>query len=138
MPNLNVVLSGATMQVVDTATSTTRVNSSLGNPTLAAADSSHIDFLPIAAAGTAITLPAATCFIVAIRNLGGINGTPAGNITVRAQATGGALPAAADSPVLVPNGVYLYWQPATTAGGIIALTLVASVNLTPVEILLSA
>lgn len=138
MPNLNVILSGATLQVVDTATSTTRVNSSLGNPTLGAAVESYIDFLPIAAAGTALTLPAATIWALCIRNLGGINGTPAGNITIRAQAIGGALPAAADSPIIVPNGCYVYINPTTGAGGLIAVTLVASINLTPVEILLAA
>lgn len=138
MANLNVVLSGATLQVVNTADSTVRVNSSLASPTLPAADSSYIDFFPVLAAGSALTLPATTIWVLAIRNLGGINGTPAGNITVRRQVTGGALTAVADSEIVMPNGVYIYWNTAETAGGIIAVTLVASVNLTPVEILMSA
>lgn len=138
MANLNVVLSGATLQVVNTADSTVRVNSSLASPTLPAAESSYSDFLPILAAGSAMTLPAATIWVLAIRNLGGINGTPAGNITVRKQVTGGALTAAADSEIIMPNGVYIYWNTTETAGGIVAVTLIASVNLTPVEILMSA
>lgn len=136
--NIAVTLGGAALQVVNNSDSTTRVNSSLGSPSLAASESSYIDYLPIAAAGTILTLPAATIWVLAIRNLGGINATPAGNITVQIQATGGALNSAANSPIIVPNGVYLYWNPAETAGGIIAVTLVASVNATPVEILMAA
>lgn len=137
--NLSVILSGAALQVINTVDSTTRVNSSLGSPALPASESSYTDFLPIAnGAGTVLTLPAATIWVLCVRNLGGINATPAGNITVQAQATGGALPAAANSPIVTPNGVFLYWNIAETAGGIIAVTLVASVNLTPVEILMAA
>lgn len=136
--SLNVILSGATLQVVDNTTSTTRVNSSLANPTLGAAVETYIDFMPIGVGGTAITLPAATIWALCIRNLGGINGTPAGNITVRKQVTGGALVAAVDSEVLVPNGVYIFLQPTTGANGIIAVTLVASIANTPVEILMAA
>lgn len=137
--NLSVVLGGAALQVINTTDSTTRVNSSLASPALPASVETYIDFLPIAAGGgTILTLPAATIWVLAIRNLGGINGTPAGNITVQAQATGGALPAAANSPIVLPNGVWLYWNTAETAGGIIAVTLVASIAATPAEILMAA
>lgn len=136
--NLSVILSGATLQVVNTVDSSTRVNSSLANPTLPAAVATYIDFLPIlGGGGTVLTLPAATIWVLAIRNLGGINGTPAGNVTVQIQVTGGALQTAANSPVVAPNGVYLFWQPTETANGIIAVTLVASVANTPCEILMS-
>lgn len=137
--NLNVILSAATLQVINTVDSSTRVNSSLGNPSLPAAESTYIDFLPIATGGgTVLTLPAATIYVLCIRNLGGINATPSGNITVQVQANGGALPTAANSPIILPNGVYAYWNVAETAGGIVAVTLVASVANTPCEILMAA
>lgn len=136
--NLNVSLAGAVLQVVNTVDSTTRVNSSQGNPTLGASESTYIDFLPIALAGTALPLPAATIWFLVIRNLGGINGTPAGTITVRQQVTGGALVAAADSPIILANGIHAYINVAETAGGVIAVTLIASVANTPVEILMAA
>lgn len=110
----------------------------MASPTLNASESTYIDFLPITVADFALTLPAATIWVLAIRNLGGINGTPAGNITVRVQPTGGALPSAANSPIVLPNGVYIYWQTAETAGGIVGVTLNASIASTPVEILMSA
>lgn len=137
--NINVILSGATVQVVNTTDSTTRVNSSSGNPTLGASESTYIDFLPIAAGGgTALTLPAATIWVLYVRNLGGTNGTPSGNITVQFQAAGGALNTTANSPIVLPNGVFMYWNTAESAGGITAVTLVASVASTPVEILMAA
>lgn len=139
MANINVTLAGAAIQVVDVATASTRVNSSLGNPTLPAAESTYIDFLPIAAgAGTILTLPAATIWFLSIRNLGGINGTPAGNITALLQAAGGALPAAANSPILLPNGCLIYANTTETAGGLIAVTLIASIAATPVELEMAA
>lgn len=137
--NLNLILSGAAWQVVDNTTSTTPVNFSLNNPTLGGSVETFIDYLPVAnGAGTVLTLPAATIWVFGLRNLGGINASPAGNITVQIQVTGGALPAAANSPVVVPNGVLLFWQPTEGANGIIAVTLVASVNLTPVALILGA
>lgn len=137
--NLNVILSGATLQVVNTTDSTTRVNSSLGNPTLGGSESTYIDFLPIATTpGTTITLPAATIWCLSVRNLGGINASPSGNIQVQLTVTGGVQFAAASSPLILPNGVFVYWNPAETAGGITAVTLIASVANTPVEILMAA
>lgn len=137
--NINVVLNGATVQVINTTDSTTRVNSSSGNPTLAASESTYIDFLPIATgAGTTLTLPAATIWVLYIRNLGGVNSTPSGNIQVNFTATGGAAIGAANSPIVLPGGVFMYWNSAETAGGITAVTLISSVANTPVEILMAA
>jgi hypothetical protein len=136
--NINVSLLGALWQVIDNSVALARVNSSIGTVTLAASEATHIDYLPIAGGGTVLTLPAATIWVLAIRNLGGTNATPAGNITVQAQPTGGALPSAVNSPQVVPGGVYIYWNAAETAGGLIAVTLVASVANTPVEILMAA
>jgi hypothetical protein len=52
--------------------------------------------------------------------------------------TGGALVAAADSPIILPGGIHAYINIAETAGGVIAVTLVASVANTPVEVLMAA
>lgn len=136
--SLNVILNGATVQVVNTIDSTTRVNSSVGNPTLGAADAGYATFYPITTGGVGLPLFSTNIWVLYIRNLGGINGTPAGNITVRVQAVGGALPSAADSVILPPGGVYMYWNTAETAGGVASVTLVASVNNTPVEYLVAA
>lgn len=137
--NLNIIMSGATIQVINNVDSSTRVNSSLGNPTLAGAESTYIDFLPIATGvGTVLTLPAATIWVLCVRNLGGINASPSGNIQVQLTVTGGAQIALASSPMIIPNGVFAYWNTAETAGGITAVTLVASVANTPVEILMAA
>lgn len=137
--NLNVVLSSAILQVILNSDSSARVNSNQASPTLAAAEASYIDFFPVAAGGGSVMpLVAATVWVLAIRNLGGQNGSPAGNITVQAQPVGGALPSAANSPIVLPGGVYIYWQTAETAGGIVAVTLVASIAATPVEFLSAA
>lgn len=137
--NLNVILSAATLQVINTVDSSTRVNSSLGSPTLPASESTYIDFLPIATgAGTVLTLPASIIYVLCIRNLGGINSTPSGNIQVQLTVNGGTQIALASSPIILPNGVFAYWNVAETAGGITAVTLVASVASTPAEILMAA
>jgi hypothetical protein len=137
--NLNVILNGLSIQVVNTTDSTTRVNSSAGNPSLGASESTYTDYLPIAAGGgTTLTLPAATIWILYVRNLGGTNGTPSGNIQVNFTVTGGAAITAANSPIVLPNGVFAYWNTAESAGGITAVTLIASVANTPVEILMAA
>ena len=136
--NLNVILSGATVQVVNTLDSSTRVNASAGNPTLGATVATYYDFMPIASGGgTVITLPNTTVYVVYVRNLGGQNSSPSGNISVEFQVTGGSLVAAPNCPIVQPGGVFAYWETQETAGGVIALTLIASVNLTPVELLLA-
>lgn len=139
MAAISLILNGATIQVVNSSDSTTRVNSSLGNPTLAGNESTYIDFLPVAiGAGTTLSLPAATIWVLVIRNLGGISGTPSGNITVQLTVAGGAQIASASSPIILPSGVFAYWNTAETAGGITAVTLIASVASTPVEVLMAA
>lgn len=126
------------MQVIDTATATTPVNFSLNNPTLPAAVETFIDFFPVPAGATPLTLPAATIWVLGIRNLGGINGTPAGNVTVQVQVTGGALNTAANSEVIAPGGVKLFWNQTEAANGIIAVSVSASVANTPIAILMAA
>lgn len=134
---LNVTLNGAVAQVINTVDSSTRVNSSLGNPTLGATDSIYTSFYPVSSgSGNVITLAGTNgSWVVYVKNLGGQNSLPSGNITVQIQVTGGTLTSTANSPILPPGGVFMYWCPAESAGGVIAMTLVASVNATPVEIL---
>lgn len=136
--NINVILNGASIQVVNTNDSTTRVNSSAGNPTLSASESTYMDFLPIAVAGTVLTLPVATIYVLYIRNLGGINSAPSGSITVSFTASGGAQVAAANAPVILPGGVFAIWNSSNSSGGITAVTLTASTANTPVEVLMAA
>ena len=138
MANLAVTLSGATIQVINSADSSVRVNSSWASPSLSASVETYIDFLPVTVGALALTLPAATIWVFGLRNLGGINGTPAGNITVQYQVTGGALPTTANSPIVLPNGIFAYWQTTETAGGIVAVTLTASIANTPVELIMAA
>lgn len=137
--NLNVTLAGAILQVINTVDSSTRVNSSLGSPTLPATESTYIDFLPIATgAGTVIPLPATTIFFFFMKNLGGVNGQPSGNIQVLIQPVGGVLASAANSPMVLPGGLFIYANTAESAGGLLAVTLVSSVANVPVELLMAA
>ena len=131
--NINCVLDSASVQVIDTVTNTYRVNSAIGSITLAANEASYQSFAPIATAGTALTLPAATIWVVYVKNL-----DPTATLTVQVQPTGGALPSAANSPLLPPGGVYIYWAPLETSGGIIAVTLKSSAGPTAAEVLLAA
>ena len=131
--NINCVLDSASVQVIDTVTNTYRVNSAIGSITLAANEASYQSFAPIATAGTALTLPAATIWVVYVKNLDAV-----ATLTVQVQPTGGALPSAANSPLLPPGGVYIYWAPLETSGGIIAVTLKSSAGPTAAEVLLAA
>jgi hypothetical protein len=135
--NLNIVLSSAILQVVQNTDSSQRVNSPV-SVTLPGAEASYFEYLQIAAGGgSVIPLPAVTIWVACVMNLGGVNGSPAGNLTVQYQAVGGALNSAANSRVIVPLGIDWYFNPTEGAGGIQALTLVASVANTPARILLA-
>ena len=131
--NINCVLDSASVQVIDTVTNTYRVNSAIGSITLAANEANYQSFAPSATAGTALTLPAATIWVVYVKNLDAV-----ATLTVQVQPTGGALPSAANSPLLPPGGVYIYWAPVETSGGIIAVTLKSSAGPTAAEVLLAA
>lgn len=134
MSNSNVILDSASVQIIDQATSVYRVNSPVGSVTLGANKSTYESYANIASgAGTSLTLPAATVWAVYIKNLDAVAA-----LTVQVQPTGGALPSAANSPVIVPGGVYIYWNPTEGAGGVTAVTLVSSVGNTAAEILLAA
>jgi hypothetical protein len=133
MSNVNVILDSASVQVIDITSSTYRVNSPVGNITLVGSEASYQSFAAIATAGPALTLPATTIWVVYVKNL-----DAAATLTVQVQPTGGALPSAANSPVLPPGGVYIYWAPVESSGGITAVTLKSSAGPTAAEILLAA
>lgn len=136
--NINIILSGAILQVIQNTDSSQRVQSPL-SVTLPGSEATYIEYLPISGgAGTALSLPAATIWCLVVFNLGGTNGTPAGNLTCRIQNTGGALIAAADSEVVAPLGAKIFWQPTESANGIIGVTLIASIANTPARILMGA
>lgn len=131
---VNVQLASATVQVLDQATNTFRVNSPIGTLTLSATGATYDTFVLINnGAGTVLDLPGATVWVVYVKNL-----DPTATLTVQAQPLGGALPSAVNSPVLLPGGVYIYWNTAETAAGIVAVTLVSSLGNSAAEILLAA
>jgi hypothetical protein len=134
MANVNAQLASATIQVLDITTLTYRVNSPVGTLTLAATAATYDSFVTIVnGAGTALDLPATNVFVVYVKNL-----DAAATLTVIFQAQGGALLSAANSPVLLPNGVFMYWNTVETSNGISAVTLVSSAATSAAEILLAA
>lgn len=131
--NVNVQLTGASITVLDQATSTYRVNSPIGTLTLAATSATYDSFVPIAnGAGTVLDLPASPVQLVYVKNLDG-----AANLTVQLTVQGGAQISVANSPVLLPGGVFMYWNVVETTNGIVAVTLISSVNGTAAEVLLA-
>lgn len=119
MPNLSIVLVGSLL-VTDTTVSPNPqiISRSLNNPTLAATVSFYDPFFQASNAGSAVTLPSATCWIAFVKNL-----DAAATLTVAWTAVGAA---GSSSMVLLPSGIFLYFQPAETAGGFTAMTLTAS------------
>lgn len=127
MPNLSVLLS-ATLSVTNTvlSPSPTPVITNLNNPTLAATVSFYDSFFQVGPTPTTVNLPAATVWVVYVKNL-----DPTATITVTFTPAGGA----AETCVLVPGGLFLYFQPSEGAGGITALTLTASGGTISAEVL---
>jgi hypothetical protein len=117
MANLSIILS-ATLTVTDTtiSPSPTIVQRSLNNPTLLATVSFYDPFFQCTGA-TTVNLPAATVWIVYVKNL-----DAAANLTVTFTPAGGA----SETVLLVPGGIFLYFQPSEGAGGITALSLTPS------------
>jgi len=138
MANVNAILNGATLQAINTIDGTTRVNSASGNPTLNASTVYYDNYYEVLSSGSTISIPLNTAWVVWVRNLGGQNSTPAGNITVRFTVAGGSQIATADSPIIPPGGIFAYWCTSESAGGFTGLTLIASVNATPAEIMLAS
>src|SRR5579859_1448845 len=129
MANLSVLLS-ANLTLADTtlSPSPTIVSRSLNNPTLAATVTFYDPFFQAAAGGSAVTLPAATVWVVYVKNL-----DLAANLTVAFTPAGGA----SETCLLVPGGLFLYFQPSEGAGGITALTLTSSAGTINTEVFLA-
>jgi hypothetical protein len=131
MPNLSIVLA-ANITESDTtlSPSPTIVSRSLNNPTLAATTSFYDPFAQVINPTTlVITLPVSgTVWVVYVKHLG-----IAGNLTVTFTPTGGA----PETLVLVPGGVFVYFQPSEGAGGITALSLSSSAATIPAEVLVA-
>lgn len=130
MPNISVLLS-ATLSATDTtlSPSATIVTRNLNNPQLAGTVVYYDPFFQVAAAGSVVNLPAATCWMAYIKNL-----DAAANITVSWTAVGAA---GASTFLLVPGGVFIYLQPTEGAGGFTALTLTASAGTINSEVLVA-
>jgi hypothetical protein len=133
MANVNVNLAGMSLQVYDILGGFFRVNVQETTITLPASTAAYEAYLLIASgAGTVLPMPAATIWFAIIHNL-----SATANLTVQAQPVGGALPSAANSPVLTPGGIYIYANQVETTGGLTAITLVQSIASQPVEFLLA-
>jgi len=134
MANISVLLNSASIQVLDQTTNLFRLNSVVGTVTLQATASFYDAYLQAAAgAGTVLALPAATVWVVYVKNLHATQ-----NLTVQLTVAGGVQISAANSPILVPGGVFMYWNPAEAAGGITGVTLVGSGASTSAEVLLAS
>lgn len=125
MPNPLSALLNAILTVTDTSLnpSPTIVTRNLNNPTLLAATVFYDPFF----AGGAVSLPAATVFLVYVKNL-----SATVNTTVAFTPVGAGV---ASSLLLLPGGLFLYFLPAETGGGISALSLTAA---TSTEVLVAA
>lgn len=113
MPNLSITLQ-AQLNVTDTTLTPSPqiITRSLNNPTLAAIVDFANNFFQCTGA-TVVTLPAATVWVVYVKNL-----DVAANLTVTYNVS--------NTMVLVPGGIFLYFQPSEAAGGITSLTLTPS------------
>lgn len=131
MPNLSVLLN-ATLSATDTtlSPSATIITRNLNNPQLINGLTVFYDpFFQATAGGSAVSLPSppapATVWVVFVKNL-----DAAANLTVTFTPTGGA----AETLVLVPGGVFLYFNPTEGSGGITSLTLTASAGTINTEV----
>jgi len=127
VPNLSVILS-ASFTVTDTtlAPSPQIVTRSLNNPTLSATVCFYDPFFQVNAAPTTVNLPASTVWVVYVKNLDTTN-----NITVSFTPAGGS----PETCLLLPGGVFIYFQTAETSGGITALSLTSSAGVISAEVL---
>ena len=133
MANVNVVLNSASIQVLDLTTNLFRINSPVGTITLAATAVFYEPYFQAAASpGSGLSFPAGVLFVVYVKNLSTTN-----NIQVQFGVAGGAQLTAAQSPLLLPGGAFIYWNTVETSGGIVILTLIGSAANTPAEVLLA-
>lgn len=130
MPNISVLLN-ATLSATDTtlSPSATVVTRNLNSPMLSGTVVYYDPFFQAANTGSAVTLPAATCWVAYVKNL-----DVAANLTVAWTAVGAA---GSSSFLLVPGGVFIYLQPTEGAGGFTAMTLTASAGTINTEVLVA-
>ena len=120
--------------MLDQTSNLFRLNGVVGTVTLQATASFYDAYLQAAAGGgTVLALPAATVWVVYVKNLHATQ-----NLTVQLTVAGGVQISAANSPILVPGGVFMYWNPAEAAGGVTGVTLVGSGANTSAEVLLAS
>lgn len=135
MSNMNFLLSGL-ISVTDTTLSPSQeiVNRQFNDPTLPIISQYYEPFFQTIIGTKTVPLPAATVWAVYVRNLSG-----SGNITLNVTPTGGAPQAYVLLAGLTAGagGMFIYFQPAESAGGITALTITAAAVL-PVCILVGA
>lgn len=139
MANLSALLS-ATISVTDTTLTpnVTIVTRNYNNPTLTATTVFYDPFIQIGTSATVLTLPAATIFIVYVKNL-----SSAANILLNWTPNGGS---AVNVGVIAPGGVFTHFMATETAGtaissitnGITAVSLTASASATSAEVMLAA
>lgn len=130
---INVQLMGAFLQAYDNVANAYKVNFTLNNPLLTATGVEYLASYAVPTSPTALSLPASTIWAFYLRNT-----AAAGNITVQQQVAGGALNTSANSELVLPGGVKLYFQTVETAGGITGITLTASQASVTAEILMAA
>lgn len=132
---MSVLLSGL-LSVTDTTLTPSPeiVNRQLNDPVLPVTSMFFDPFFQTIIGTRTVNLPAATVWAVYVRNLSG-----SGNMTVNFTPTGGS----SQNLVLVAGltagagGIFLYLQPAESAGGITALTITAAAAL-PACVLVAA
>jgi len=128
--NLSVLLS-ATLSATDVtlSPSVTIVTRNLNNPTLSGTVVYYDPFIQVPNAGIVVNLPATTCWVGYVKNL-----SSATNMTVAWTAVGAA---GSSSMLLVPGGVFLYFQPSEGAGGFTAMSLTAAAGTIPAEVFIA-
>lgn len=129
MPNVNAILANATLQVFDTSTSVIRVNTPLGNQILAATNATYYSDFTVTTTPTNVTLGNATVWAAFLRSWS----TNTVNISAAIQPAGGS----AATYLLLPGGIWMYWQQAESAGGITQVQLSVASSTAICEILLA-
>src|ERR1700675_476532 len=115
MPNINVVLNSASIQVLDLVTNLFRINSSIGTVSLPALAASYDAYLQVpGGAGSVLDLPTATIWVMYVKNIDLTNG-----LTVQSLVSG----VLGTVAVLGPGGVCLVWNSVETSAGITGVTL---------------
>lgn len=124
MANLNIILQ-AQWVTTDTTLSPSpqTITRQLNNPTLAATQQYYETFFQTIVGTKAIPLPAATVWLLYVRNLD--NAT---NITLNYTPSGGASTSVVllAGPTPGNGGLFIYFQPAETAGGITAASITST------------